>query len=116
VRAHDLFQSSPVAGPLFSSSDREAAVGVEEVQVAGIHSELDPVANADRAKDAGRLADAALDLLGRDGPGQRAARGELDDRIHSIERAMPGEASPRVRPEGSAGCAGGGVGGAECVP
>jgi hypothetical protein len=37
------------AGPLFRSSDREAAVGVEEVQVSGIHSELDPVADADRA-------------------------------------------------------------------
>ncbi|HLJ68367.1 MAG TPA: hypothetical protein VKX16_13500, partial [Chloroflexota bacterium] len=31
---------------LFRSFDREAAFGVEEVQVAGIHSELDPVASA----------------------------------------------------------------------
>src|ERR1022692_4826032 len=30
-------------------ADREPAVGVEEVQVAGIHPELDPVAGADAA-------------------------------------------------------------------
>jgi hypothetical protein len=40
---------SLIARPLFRSSDREAAVGVEEVQVAGIHCEVDPGANADRA-------------------------------------------------------------------
>jgi hypothetical protein len=74
------------------SSPRRSAAALHCAEALGARREVADCAGSGNAVDDG-LHEAGL-VVGRDGPGQRAARGELDDRIHSIERAMPGRGQP----------------------